>query len=100
MTEGASALLNKFRVPVGPLMADLILAASLIFTAGQMTQRFEAMDKRIAKMEEDKLAQRAEVSERRLDMVEESSQRQRVEIISRLDRIEDKLDSKQDRVGR
>lgn len=92
-----SELTQKLRVPLGPLMADLAIVASLIFTAGQMLNRFETMDKRISVMEQDKLSQRAAISERRLDMVEQTAVLQRQEIIDRLDRIEDKLDNKVDR---
>lgn len=93
MTE----FLQKIRVPLGPLLADGVIVASLIFTAGQMLNRFEAMDARLAEIEKDKLSERTALAEQRLNAVEQALQLQRLEIIRRLDRIEDKLDNKVDR---
>jgi hypothetical protein len=88
---------DKLRIPLGSLVVDGALVLFLAFTAGQMTNRFEAMDARLAAVEargiNDRLPERAALLEQRMAQGE----RDRAEILDALRRIETKLDSKQDK---
>lgn len=92
-----AAVLEKLRIPVGSVVVDIGLVVTLFFTAGQMTSRFEAMDRRLAAVESnmagEKLSERTAVLERRADQ----NERDRAEILDALHRIESKLDGKQDK---
>lgn len=92
-----AAVLEKLRMPLGSLLVDGALVLTLAFTAGQMTVRFEAMDRRLASFEEQKLdenlAQRTAILEQRAGLYD----RDRSEILDSLRRIETKLDGKQDK---
>lgn len=92
-----AAVLEKFRIPLGSLVVDGALVLFLAFTAGQMTNRFEAMDQRLISVEQvrdrENLAQRTAVLEQRAGLYD----RDRTEILDSLRRIEVKLDGKQDK---
>lgn len=92
-----AAVLEKFRIPLGSLAVDGALVLTLVFSAGQMTSRFEAMDKRLSATEQSRdrenLAQRTAVLEQRAGLYD----RDRTEILDSLRRIEVKLDSKADK---
>lgn len=91
------AVLDKLKIPVGSLVVDLSLVLFLAFTAGQMTNRFEAMDARLADVEQrtnsERLAERTALLEQRASQGE----RDRAEILDALHRIEAKLDGKADK---
>lgn len=92
-----AAVLEKFRIPIGSLVVDGALVLTLVFTAGQMTSRFELMDKRLAYIEStastEKLAQRTAVLEQRANQSEATLGR----IEGKIDRIDQKLDGKADK---
>lgn len=89
--------MDRLRVPVGSLVVDGALVMFMAFTAGQMTNRFEAMDKRLAAVEArtatENLPQRTAVLEQRAALYD----RDRAEILDALRRIEARLDAKVDK---
>lgn len=90
-------VLGKFRIPVGSLIVDGALVLTLVFSAGQMTSRFEAMDRRLAAVESrtdaERLPERTALLEQRMAQGE----RDRTEILEALHRIEARLDAKADK---
>jgi hypothetical protein len=90
-------MLERFRIPLGSLVVDLSLVLFLAFTAGQIANRFEAMDDRLAVVESRTQAER--LSERTAILEQRASQydRDRSEILDALHRIESKLDEKVDK---
>jgi len=93
-----SAVLERLRIPIGSLVVDLGMVLMLVYSAGQMTTRFEVMDQRLAAVEEradaERLSERTSLLEQRAGQAE----RDRAEILEALHRIEAKLDSKVDKV--
>lgn len=91
-------LLDKLRMPLGSLVVDAGLVLTLAFTAGQLTSRLEAMDLRLARVEQSDRADR--IPERMATLESKAAQcdRDRAEILEALHRIEAKLDGKQDKV--
>jgi len=92
-----AAVLEKIRMPIGSLVVDGALVLVLAFTAGQMLNRFEAMDRRLVNVEQESLRQN--LSQRTAILEQRAAQydRDRNEIIDSLRRIETKLDGKQDK---
>ncbi len=90
-------ILEKFRIPLGSMVVDIGLVLTLAFVAGQMTNRFETMDARLAVVESRTQAER--LSERTAILEQRASQydRDRSEILDALHRIESKLDDKVDK---
>jgi hypothetical protein len=92
-----AAMLDRLRMPLGSIVVDFGLVLTLVFTAGQMTNRFEAMDRRLAAMEQraqtDRLTERTALLEQRAVQYD----RDRTEILDSLRRIELKLDGKADK---
>ena len=91
-------LLDKLRMPLGSLVVDAGLVLTLAFTAGQITSRLEAMDLRLARVEQSDRADR--IPERMATLESKAAQcdRDRAEILEALHRIEAKLDGKVDKV--
>lgn len=91
-------LLDKLRMPLGSLVVDAGLVLTLAFTAGQITSRLEAMDLRLARVEQSDRADR--IPERMATLESKAAQcdRDRAEILDALHRIEAKLDGKADKV--
>lgn len=92
-----SAVLDRLRLPIGSLIVDGALVLTLVYSAGQMTERFQVMDRRLIEVErrtiDEKLAQRTAILEQRASLYD----RDRSEIIDSLRRIETKLDTKADK---
>ena len=91
-------ILDKLRMPLGSLVVDAGLVLTLAFTAGQITSRLEAMDLRLARVEQSDRADR--IPERMATLESKAAQcdRDRAEILDALHRIEAKLDGKADKV--
>ncbi len=88
---------DKLRIPLGSLLVDSALVLTLVFTAGQMTTRFEAMDSRLAAVESRSINERLPERTALLEQRAAQSDRDRIEIIDALHRIEAKLDQKMDK---
>lgn len=90
-------VLERFRIPLGSIVVDGVMVLTLVFMAGKMTSRFEAMDARLATVESrtiaDRLPERTALLEQRMAQGE----RDRTEILEALHRIENKLDGKADK---
>lgn len=104
MNEVASEVasrLSKLKIPAGSLFIDIGLVLILSYTAGQMTNRFEQMDKRLANLEQsqtsEKPSERIAILERRADEADKKSERDRIEILAYLQRIEARLNDKADK---
>ena len=91
-------LLDKLRMPLGSLVVDAGLVLTLAFTAGQITSRLEAMDLRLAAVEQADLADRVPERMATLESKAAQADRDRAEILEALHRIEAKLDGKADKV--
>lgn len=76
---------SKLRVPLGSLMVDVALVISVFYAAGQLTERLESIDMRVARIESVKITAEAD---RRISVLEGQS----IATVARLERIEDKLD--------
>lgn len=89
--------LSRFRVPLGPLVADLGVVGIMVFSAGQLVSRLELMDRRVAILEarasSDRISERTAMLEQRAAVYD----RDRAEILDALHRIEAKLDGKADK---
>lgn len=92
-----SATLEKLRLPLGSIVVDIGLVLTLAFTAGHMTNRFEAMDARLGKVEEREVAERLPERTAILEQRAALYDRDRQEILLALQRIETKLDQKVDK---
>lgn len=92
-----AAVLEKLRMPLGSLVVDAGLVLTLVFSAGQMTSRFESMDARLAQVESRTLAERLPERTALLEQRAGQADRDRAEILEALHRIEAKLDSKADK---
>lgn len=92
-----AAVFDRLRLPIGSVVVDIGLVMYLIYGAGQMTERFDAMDRRLASVEksatDEKLAQRTAILEQRVVQID----RRADEILESLHRIENKLDAKADK---
>ena len=92
-----TGVFDKLRFPLGSVVVDIGLVMYLIYGAGQMTERFDAMDRRLASVErtavDEKLAQRTAILEQRVGQID----RRADEILESLHRIENKLDGKADK---
>ena len=91
-------LLDKLRMPLGSLVVDAGLVLTLAFTAGQITSRLEAMDLRLARVEQSDRADRVPERMATLESKAAQADRDRAEILEALHRIEAKLDGKADKV--
>lgn len=93
-----AGVFDKLRIPAGSLAVDVSLVVYIAFMGGQTLNRFEAMDSRIAHVEQtlqaERLSERTSLLEQRAGQAE----RDRAEILDALHRIEAKLDSKADKV--
>lgn len=89
--------LSRFKIPIGPLVADLGIVVALVFSAGQLVSRLEIMDRRVAILEaraaSDRISERTAILEARATQYD----RDRSEILDALRRIEAKLDNKADK---
>lgn len=84
---------QRFRVPLGSLIVDGALVLTLVFSVGQMLERFEQMDRRIADIEHLEAATRLNALEMRAMQVERYQGELKQDIVKRLDRIEALLDN-------
>ena len=92
------AVLERLRIPIGSLVVDLGMVMMLVYSAGQMTTRFEVMDQRLAAVESRSQAERLNERTALLEQRASQAERDRAEILEALHRIEAKLDSKVDKV--
>jgi hypothetical protein len=83
----------RFRVPIGSLIVDGALVLSLVFSTGQMLERFDTMDKRVRQIEELQAATRINALEMRSTQMERYQSELKQDIVKRLDRIEVLLDN-------
>jgi hypothetical protein len=83
----------RFRVPLGSLIVDGALVLSLVFSTGQMMERFDTMDRRMQQLEELQAASRLSTLEMRATQMERYQSELKVDIVKRLDRIETLLDN-------
>ena len=90
-------MLDKLRMPIGSLVVDAALVLTLAFTAGHMASQYTAMDQRLAVVEkqssDSRLAERMAVQERATASLDGEQDQLRVEILSRLARIEDRINA-------
>ena len=90
--------LSKIRAPMGSLIVDGALVASMLWYGGQLTERLEQVSRRIDAVE----GYHARVNcESRLFVLErraEENSETRAEMRDQLRRIEDKLDALQEKV--
>lgn len=86
---------GRFRVPLGSLIVDGALVLTLVFSTGQMLERFEQMDRRIQQIEDLQAATRINALEMRSQQMERYQSELKQDIVKRLDRIEGLLDSAQ-----
>jgi len=77
--------ISKIRVPIGSLVVDAALVISIIYGAGQLTERLEQLSQRVSAMESQSIQPEAD---RRIALLEMSAHTSE----QRLQRIEDKLD--------
>lgn len=84
--------LMRFRVPLGSLIVDGALVLSLVFSTGQMMERFGTMDRRMQQIEHLEAATRLNALEMRSAQMERYQAELKVDIVKRLDRIETLLD--------
>lgn len=83
---------SRFRVPLGSLVVDGALVFSLIFSTGQMIERFDQMDRRLQQIEDLQAATRINALEMRSAQMERYQSEIKQDIVKRLDRIETLLD--------
>lgn len=83
----------RFRVPIGSLIVDGALVLSLVFSTGQMLERFDTMDKRLRQIEDLQSATRITALEMRSAQMERYQSELKQDIVKRLDRIETLLDN-------
>lgn len=96
------ALIEKVnqRVPVGSLVVDSALVLMLVYTSGQITERLETLDQRVARIEQTPISPEVEgrlqvlktQADGREEKVQQSLEDMRKYLGERLDRIERKLD--------
>lgn len=84
--------IGRFRVPLGSLIVDGALVLTLVFSTGQMLERFGQMDRRMQQIEELQAATRLSTLEMRATQMERYQAELKVDIVKRLDRIETLLD--------
>lgn len=85
--------ITRFRVPLGSLIVDGALVLSLVFSTGQMLERFDQMDRRMQQLEHLEAATRLHALEMRSTQMERYQSELKQDIVKRLDRIEILLDS-------
>lgn len=83
---------NRFRVPLGSLVVDGALVLTLVFSTGQMMERFDAMDRRVQLIEKIQAEARLNVLEVRASQTDRYQAELKSDIVKRLDRIEALLD--------
>lgn len=83
---------SRLRVPIGSLLVDVGLVLTLIYSAGQLTQRLEHLSERVAAVEQYHVRTNGDariyVLERRAEEMAEF----KLEIRDQLTRIESKVD--------
>ena len=82
----------KFRVPLGSLIVDGALVLTLVFSTGQMMERFDTMDRRLQNIEELQAETRLSALEMRANQSDRYQSELKNDIVKRLDRIETMLD--------
>lgn len=83
---------DKFRVPLGSLIVDGALVMTLVFSTGQMLERFDQMDRRVRQIEDLQVASRMTSIEMRVTQLDRYQMELKQDIVKRLDRIEMLLD--------
>lgn len=83
----------RFRVPIGSLIVDGALVLTLVFSTGQMMERFDQMDRRVQQIEHLESATRLSALEMRSTQMERYQGELKQDIVKRLDRIETLLDN-------
>lgn len=93
--------LEKLQFPLGSMIVDGALVLALFYNGGQLTERLENMDRRLASVEvttaTDKLSQRTAMLEQTVQERGATIERNRKDMMDALERISDKLDTKVDR---
>lgn len=84
---------SRFRVPLGSLIVDGALVLTLVFSTGQMMERFDQMDRRLTQIEDLQAATRISALEMRSAQMERYQGELKQDIVKRLDRIETLLDN-------
>ncbi|HSW32558.1 MAG TPA: hypothetical protein VLH36_02985 [Steroidobacteraceae bacterium] len=84
---------GRFRVPLGSLIVDGALVLTLVFSTGQMLERFDQMDRRVQQIEHLEAATRLNALEMRSAQMERYQGELKQDIVKRLDRIETLLDA-------
>lgn len=85
-------IMSRFRVPLGSLVVDGALVLTLVFSTGQMMERFDQMDHRVQEIEHIEASTRLSALEMRSTHMERYQNELKADIVKRLDRIEDMLD--------
>ena len=85
--------IGRFRVPLGSLIVDGALVLTLVFSTGQMMERFDQMDRRVQQIEHLEAATRLSALEMRSTQMERYQGELKQDIVKRLDRIETLLDN-------
>ena len=86
-------LVNRFRVPLGSLIVDGALVLTLVFSTGQMMERFDTMDRRVSAIESISAETKLQSLEIRMQQAERDRRELKDDIVKRLDRIEALLDN-------
>lgn len=84
--------ISRFRVPLGSLVVDGALVMTLVFSTGQMMERFDQMDARIQELQSIRAETRLNSLELRAVHTERWQGELKIDIMKRLDRIEQLLD--------
>ena len=90
-------VLDRFKLPIGSVLVDGALVLALVFSTGQMMERFEQMDARLQRIENLSAETRFASLELRAQQAERQQAEIKVDIVKRLDRIEGLLDNRSDR---
>lgn len=85
--------IGRFRVPLGSLIVDGALVITLVFSTGQMLERFDTMDRRVQQIEAIQSEARLNVLEQRTNQLDRYQSELKSDIVKRLDRIETLLDN-------
>ena len=89
----SDSLFDRLKIPVGSLLADSALVLTLVFSTGQMMERFEAMDTRLQRIESLQSETRIGALELRANQSDRYQAELKNDIVKRLDRIEALLDN-------
>ena len=89
----AESFFERMRIPFGSLVADSALVLTLVFSTGQMNERFDVMDQRLNRLESMQSDTRIAALELRANQSDRYQTELKNDIVKRLDRIETLLDN-------